>query len=80
MVQDDLIGHHSGRLIVSGTCNVFDVAIIVDGFAVLIGRQIDREIDWLAANFTGYFWERVTTHKCLLWTVTSSVEQCETQS
>jgi len=33
---------------------VFDVAIIVDGFALLIRRQIDREIDRLAAHFTGY--------------------------
>jgi hypothetical protein len=39
-----------------------DIAIRMDGFTVFIGGQIDREIDRLGANYTGYSWERVTTH------------------
>jgi len=42
------------------------VALRVYGLAVLIGRQIDLQIYWLAAKYAGYFWERVTTHECLL--------------
>jgi hypothetical protein len=34
----------------------------VHGLAIFVGRKIDREIDWLSANCTGYFLERVTTH------------------
>jgi hypothetical protein len=54
---------------------VFDVAILMDGFTVFVGGQIDRKIDWLGANCAGYFWERVATHKCLLWTVTRRLNQ-----
>jgi hypothetical protein len=61
------------------TRDVLDVAFLMDGPAVFVGIEIDREIDWLGANCAGYFWERVTTHKCLLWTVTSSLEQKEMQ-
>jgi hypothetical protein len=43
----------------------------MDRVTVFVGNQIDREIDWLAAKFTRYFRDRLTTHKCLLWTVTS---------
>jgi hypothetical protein len=42
--------------------NALDVAIIMDGLTVLIGVQLHREIDWLAANFAGHFRERETTH------------------
>ncbi len=34
----------------------------MNGLAVFIGMEIDRQIDWLRANCAGYFWERVTTH------------------
>jgi hypothetical protein len=50
-----------------------DVALLVYGLAVFISRQIDLQIYWLAAKYAGYFWERVTTHECLLWTVASSL-------
>jgi hypothetical protein len=43
------------------------------GAARFIGTRINRGIDWLAANFAEYFGEGVTTHKCLLRTVTNSV-------
>jgi len=43
-----------------------DVALRVYGLAVLISRQIELQIYWLAAKYAGYFWERVTTHECLL--------------
>jgi len=35
-----LISHYSGRGIVSGSHNAFDVAILMDGLAVLVGGQI----------------------------------------
>jgi hypothetical protein len=58
----NLIGHHSGRRIAAGTRDALDVTVLMDGLTVFVGRQIDREIDWLGANFAGYFWEWVTTH------------------
>jgi len=48
-----------------------DVALCVYGLAVLISREIDFQIYWLAAKYAGYFWERVTTHERVLWTVAS---------
>jgi hypothetical protein len=68
----NLIGHHGSR-IGAGTREALDVALLVDGLAVFVGKQIRRQIYGLVAQYAGYFWERVTTHKCLLWTVTSSV-------
>jgi len=50
-----------------------DVALRVYGLAVLISRQIDFQIYWLAAKYAGYLWERVTAHACLLWTVARSL-------
>jgi hypothetical protein len=50
-----LINHHCGRRIAAGARNVRDITIRMDGLAVLIGTQIDRQIDWLGANCTGYF-------------------------
>jgi hypothetical protein len=51
-----LIGHHSARRIVSGTRNVPDVAILVDGsfaspeWAVLEKRSVKNETDrWIIA-------------------------------
>jgi hypothetical protein len=41
---------------IRGCLDSFGVAIFMDGPAVFIGRQIDREIDRLGANCTGYFW------------------------
>jgi hypothetical protein len=32
------------------------------GFAILVGMQIDRQIDWLSANCARYFGGRMTTH------------------
>jgi hypothetical protein len=43
--------------------------------AAFIGLEIDREINGLGANCTGYFLERVTTHRYLLRTVTTSLEE-----
>jgi hypothetical protein len=68
-----LIGHHGGRRIASSRRDVFEIALFVDGSAVFIGAQIDAQIDGLAADLAGYFWDWVTTHKCLLWTVTNNV-------
>jgi hypothetical protein len=48
-----------------------DVALRVYGLAVLISRQINLQIYWLAAKYAGCFWERVTTHEYLLETVAS---------
>jgi hypothetical protein len=31
--------------------------MLVDGTAVFISNEIDREIDWVTANDAGYFWE-----------------------
>lgn len=50
-----------------------EVTLPVNGLAVFIGTEIDREIDWLIASCAGDFGERVTTHDCLLRTVTSRV-------
>jgi hypothetical protein len=58
-----LVSHHHSRRTVAGTHDTLDVAILMDRLAVFIGVQIDREIDWLSANCTGYFLERVTTHE-----------------
>jgi hypothetical protein len=38
------------------------IAVFMNGSAVLIGRQIDRQVEWLAANCARCFWKRVTTH------------------
>jgi len=59
------IGKH-GRGIALWVRDPVDVALRVYGLAVLISRQIDLQIYWLAAKYAGYFWERVTTHECLL--------------
>jgi hypothetical protein len=32
----------------------------MDGLTIFVGRQIEREIDWLAANFAMYFFGRGT--------------------
>jgi hypothetical protein len=45
----------------------------VYGLAVFISTQIDLQIYWPAAKYAGDFWERVTAHECLLWTVGSSL-------
>jgi hypothetical protein len=37
----NLIRHHGGKGIASGTRNVFDVAILVDGLAVFISTHFD---------------------------------------
>ena len=66
------IGKH-GRGAALWVRDPLDVALRVYGLAVLISRQIDLQIYWLAAKYAGYFWERVTSHECLLWTVTSSL-------
>ena len=58
-----------------GSTNTFDVAILMHGLSVFVGVQIDAQIDRLAANVAWYCLERVTTHKCLLWTVTSRLEE-----
>ena len=47
-----LVGRHSGRRIASENCNALYVAVLMNGLAVFIGIQIDREIDWLGANCT----------------------------
>jgi hypothetical protein len=52
---------------------VLQIASLVNGFTVFVGTQVDCEIERLSANCARYFRERVTTHKFLLWTVTSSV-------
>jgi hypothetical protein len=44
------------------TDELSDVAILMDGVAVFIRIQVDREIDWLSAKCAGYFLARVTTH------------------
>jgi hypothetical protein len=71
--SDILIRDHVSDGIVTVTRDALDVAALVNGLAVFIPTQIGLEINWFAANFAGCFWERVTTHKRLLWTVTSSV-------
>jgi hypothetical protein len=45
-----LIGRHSSGRIVSSVRNAPYVAILVDGLAMFIGVEIDRQIDWLRAN------------------------------
>jgi hypothetical protein len=34
-------GHGSGRVI-AGTCDVLDVAFLMDGLAIFVGTEIDR--------------------------------------
>jgi hypothetical protein len=58
----DLIRSHGGIHLAAGTCDVFDVALLVHRLTVLVGRKINRQVYWFAAKFTGYVWERVTTH------------------
>jgi hypothetical protein len=53
--------------------HVLHVAMLMHGLAVFVGNQISIQIDWLVANFARYFWDRVTTHKNPLRTVTGSV-------
>jgi hypothetical protein len=48
----NLVSHHSGKRIANENCNALYVAVLVNGLAVFIGIQIDREIDWLGANCT----------------------------
>jgi len=62
----NLIGDHSGGGSADGLGDVVDVAVLMDGFTVFVGAQFDFYIDWLGADFTLYFWERLTAHKCLL--------------
>jgi hypothetical protein len=54
------IGKH-GRGIALWVRDPVDVALRVYGLAVLVSRQIDLQIYWLAAKYAGYFWERATT-------------------
>jgi hypothetical protein len=48
-----------------------DVTLFVNALAVFVVRQIGVQVDGLAAWLAAYFWDRVTTPECLLWTVTS---------
>jgi hypothetical protein len=61
-VQFDLIRSHGGAHIATGTRDLLDVALLVHRHTVFVGRKISRQIYWFAAKFTGYVWERVTTH------------------
>jgi hypothetical protein len=40
-----------------------EIAVLMDRSAVFIGVKIDREIQALTADRTGYFWDQVTTHR-----------------
>jgi hypothetical protein len=44
------------------------------GLTIFVGGQIQREINWLAANFAVYFFgERAGLKIASFWTVTSSL-------
>jgi hypothetical protein len=58
----DLIRSHGVMHLAAGTCDVFDVALLVHRLTVFVGRKISRQVYWFAAKFTGYVWERVTPH------------------
>jgi hypothetical protein len=61
--------HYSGRRM--GRRDSPDVTLFVNALAVFVVRQIRVQVDGLAAQLAAYFWDRVTTHECLLWTVTN---------
>jgi hypothetical protein len=69
----DLIRSHGGIHLAAETRDVLDVAVLVHRLAVFVGRKINRQIYWFAAKVTGNVWDWVTTHKNLLWTVTSRI-------
>jgi hypothetical protein len=66
-----LISAHIGRVL--SVRDPVEVAVLMDSFTVFVGIQISRQIYWLVAKYTGNFWERLTTHEFLLWTVASSI-------
>ena len=45
-----------------GAGDPLDVALIVDGLPVLVRRQIGLQINGVAAQHAGYFWEGAAAH------------------
>ena len=52
--------------------NVPDVAILVNGLAVFIGRQICLQIYWPSAEDAGHLWKGAAIHKGLLGRATGT--------